>query len=29
MDIFDSKDIKPMLIAEMKEAFDSEEYIFE
>lgn len=29
MDIFDSKNIKPMLISEMKEAFDSNEYIYE
>jgi len=29
MDIFDEKGIKPMLIAEMQEAFDSEDYIFE
>ena len=29
MDIFASKDIKPMLISEMKDAFDSSEYIYE
>ncbi|GAA0220874.1 ATP-dependent DNA ligase [Metaclostridioides mangenotii] len=29
MDIFDEKGIKPMLIAEMQEAFDSPDYIFE
>jgi bifunctional non-homologous end joining protein LigD len=29
MDIFDEKGIKAMLIAEMQEAFDSEDYIFE
>jgi len=29
MDIFESKNIKPMLIDEMKEAFDSLDYIFE
>ena len=29
MDIFEEKGIKPMLIAEMQEAFDSEDYIFE
>jgi bifunctional non-homologous end joining protein LigD len=28
MDIFDKKGIKPMLIAEAKEAFNSEDYIF-
>jgi ATP-dependent DNA ligase len=29
MDIFDEKGIKPMLISEMKEAFDSPDYIYE
>lgn len=29
MDIFDEKGIKPMLIHEQQEAFDSEDYIFE
>lgn len=29
MDIFDEKGIKPMLISEQKEAFNSEDYIFE
>jgi bifunctional non-homologous end joining protein LigD len=29
MDLFDSKDIKPMLIGEMQEAFDSADYIYE
>ncbi|MDF2557894.1 MAG: dependent ligase [Bacillales bacterium] len=29
MDIFDSKSIKPMLLAEEAEPFDSEEYLFE
>lgn len=29
MDIFDLKSINPMLIAEMKEAFDSSDYLFE
>ena len=29
MDLFESKDIKPMLITEMKEPFNSNEYIFE
>ena len=29
MDIFDEKGIKPMLIAEMQEAFDSPDYIYE
>jgi bifunctional non-homologous end joining protein LigD len=29
MDIFEEKGIKPMLIAEMQEAFDSEDFIFE
>jgi len=29
MDIFESKNIKPMLIEEMQEAFDSPDYIFE
>lgn len=29
MDIFDTKGIKPMLIGEMKDAFDSVDYIFE
>lgn len=28
-DIFETKDIKPMLISEMSEAFDSEEFIYE
>ena len=29
MDMFDSKNIKPMLIGEMQEAFDSPDYIYE
>lgn len=29
MDIFDKKDVKPMLIGEMQEAFDDPDYIFE
>lgn len=29
MDLFESKDIKPMLIGEMQEAFDSPDYIYE
>lgn len=29
MDIFESKNIKPMLISEMQDAFDSKEYIYE
>ncbi|WP_027702511.1 hypothetical protein [Metaclostridioides mangenotii] len=29
MDIFEEKGIKPMLIAEMQEAFDSPDYIYE
>jgi bifunctional non-homologous end joining protein LigD len=29
MDIFDREGIRPMLIAEMQEAFDSPDYIFE
>ncbi|MGH4124277.1 MAG: RNA ligase family protein [Clostridium sp.] len=29
MDIFESKNIKPMLIGEMQEAFDSQDYIYE
>ncbi|MCB2292373.1 DNA ligase [Clostridium algoriphilum] len=29
MDLFESKNIKPMLIGEMQDAFDSPEYIFE
>jgi len=29
MDIFESKNIKPMLIGEMQEAFDSLDYIYE
>lgn len=29
MDLFDNKDIKPMLIAEMQEPFDSSEFIYE
>ncbi|MBZ9686949.1 DNA ligase [Clostridium estertheticum] len=29
MDLFDSKNIKPMLIGEMQEAFDSNDYIYE
>lgn len=29
MDLFEKKDIKPMLIGEMQEAFDSPDYIYE
>ena len=29
MDIFDKKGIKPMLIAEMVDPFDSDDYIYE
>ena len=29
MDIFDEKNISPMLISEMKEAFNSPDYIYE
>ena len=29
MDLFESKDIKPMLIGENQEAFDSPDYIYE
>ena len=29
MDLFESKNIKPMLIGEMQEAFDSPDYIYE
>jgi len=29
MDIWDSKNIKPMLIGEMQDAFDSPDYIYE
>lgn len=29
MDIFDSRDVSPMLIQEIREAFDSEEYLYE
>lgn len=29
MDVFESRDIRPMLIFEMKEAFDSPDYIYE
>jgi len=29
MDLFESKNIRPMLIGEMQEAFDSNDYIYE
>jgi len=29
MDIFETKNIKPMLIGEMQDAFDSPDYIYE
>ncbi len=29
MDLFESKNIKPMLIGKMQEAFDSPDYIYE